>query len=547
MINITYIILAHDSPNRLIRLINTLKSVNANFVVHVDKSIPVEDFLVAFDSDKQVVILKERCFSHWGSFGLVQATLNAMAYVVNHISIADRIILLSGSDYPIKSVEEIESYFDKNRESIFIEYFKIPYEKWYAKGVDRFPNFCEINETMSIYGGSQWWSFPIKVARFILNFLAHNPDYLEYFKVVTIPDESFFQTLLHNCGEDFVGKSLVCDNLRLIKWDPPYLHPRTLGLKDFLLIQQSHAMFARKFDENIDKDVLDLIDKDILYSEGKYISNPVSYDLDPVNQVVLFLTNKSDTEIIEQFNKLKRETGDHASVKMLYHRSLNETIPDALSDDEIFVFTDDILNELGYEPFIGSKLDGSNHFPLIKFFRQYPNYDFYWYVEDDIRCLQGWNTFFSYFLINRVSSDFIASHVRDFEDEPEWYWWKSLRIEDRQPNIDFIRSFNPIFRISRSALNFIDKCHARGYSGHFEVLLPSLLKSGGFKFAEFGGEGKYVLPGCQNFFYRAAYAESSGSMRTGSLRYRPVIEENEMWEPLLYHPVKLQTVKKANS
>lgn len=57
--------------------------------------------------------------------------------------------------------------------------------------------------------------------------------------------------------------------------------------------------------------------------------------------------------------------------------------------ENLFVFTSDVLNELGYTPIEKGKLvPGSNHFPLLKFFKENQCYDYYWLVEDDVRFLE---------------------------------------------------------------------------------------------------------------------------------------------------------------
>lgn len=540
MINVTYLILAHDAASRLARLVNALRSKTSRFVIHIDKMTPVDDFLTRFAEDEQVKIIEDRCDSRWGSFGLVQATLNGMAFIVEHQPQTDRVVLLSGKDYPIKAVQDIEAFFAGNRDSIFIDYFTIPYKKWFNNGENRFPNFRAVDAIMKIYGGSQWWSFPLKVTRFILDFLDYNPDLLTYYKTVTIPDESIFQTLLHNCGEAFIEDHIVCDSLRIVKWDPPYNHPRTLTIKDRNLIMESDCLFARKFDGIDDGGILDLIDREILktvYLDDQ-VNNVMTHPEKSVKQAITFLTNKTGKTVTEVFRNLEKQVGARGTVKMFCHGAADTKEGGYPAGPEVFSFSDDIYKELGYRSLMESEMTGSNHFPLIKFFRENPEYDFYWYIEDDVRCLQGWGSFFAYFLENEISTDFLSCHIRDFEEEPGWYWWTSLNPQRDPGAMDLVRSFNPVFRISRSALAFIDESHLRGCSGHYEVLLPSLLKSAGFSIAEFGGKGKYVLPGCENFFYQAADADQSGSMTTGSMRYRPVIAGIEMTSPLIYHPVK---------
>ncbi|MBE5320740.1 DUF3405 domain-containing protein [Pedobacter sp. MR2016-19] len=539
MILISYLILAHENPKQLSRLIKALRSDNCNFVVHIDARIAIDGFASYFENDAQVFFLQNREESQWGSFGLVDATLSGMKFIQKNSPETSRVVLLSGSDYPLKSVRHIERFLEANPKKIFIDYFTIPHSKWNNGGKSRFPNFEIIQENMKLYGGSQWWSFPYEVMEFVLSFLAFNPEFISYFKLVTIPDESFFQTLLFACEEPFIVDNLVNNSLRLIKWDYPFNHPRILTCKDEAIIKRSKHLFARKFKPGISDSILSFLDKNTVRSGAEDVSDSeIKSGATVVNQVVAFLTNKNDIRILGEYNRLKTQITGLSDITMLYHKGQDKPLDSELLNIAPYVFSDEIYEGLGYQTMRHAELDGSNHFPLIKFFRDFPEYDFYWYVEDDVRFLGGWDVFFSYFLNNGIDDDFLSSHIRDYEDEPDWYWWSSLKNEQSGIEKEYIRSFNPIFRISRSALAYIDQCHSEGWSGHFEVLLPTLLKSAGFSISEFGGEGKYVLPGCKNFFYTASQPDNYGGMLRGSMRYRPFITEGEMTEPLIYHPVK---------
>jgi hypothetical protein len=543
MIIISYLILAHENPLQLWQLIRALRNDNCRFVVHIDARIALDSFTSYFENDVQVFFLKNRAESQWGSFELVDATLSGMKFIQKYLPETNRVVLMSGNDYPLKPVKYIEKYFEANPNKIFIEYFAIPHSKWNNGGKSRFPNFEIIQEMIKLYGGSQWWSFPSEVVEFVLTFLALNPEFISYFKLVRIPDESFFQTLLFASEEPFIIDNLVNSSIRLIQWDYPFLHPRILTSNDEDLIKGSKHLFARKFKPDTSHSILSFIDKNMIRSHAADFSDSeMELGKPAVNQVVAFLTNKNDIRILSEYNRLKTQITGLSAITMLYHKAQNKSLNNELLDIVPYTFSDEIFEELGYRTLQHSELDGSNHFPLIKFFRDFPEYDYYWYVEDDVRFLGGWDAFFSYFLNNGINDDFLSSHIRDYEDEPNWYWWNSLKNDEGAVVKDLIRSFNPIFRISRSALEYIDQCHTDGWSGHFEVLLPTLLKSAGFSIAEFGGEGKYVLPGCKNSFYTASQPDKYGGMLKGSMRYRPFITEEEMTEALIYHPVKFSNI-----
>jgi len=263
---ITYLILVHKDPKHLSNLVHSLKSDNSQFVIHVDKTEELEHFKAYLHSSDlhHVHFVLERFMTFWGSFELVQATLSALKYIRKHLSSTKRIVLLSGQDYPIKNNIYIESYLLANPNTIFLDYWKVPLSKWINGGKFRFPHFERVNEALKIYAGSQWMSFPYDTINLIFDFLEENPDFITYFRAVMIPDESFFQTLLLNCEMPSVLHNIRKQNLHLIEWDFPYMHPRLLGETDFNSIKKSKYLFARKFASTESSELLARIDSDLL-------------------------------------------------------------------------------------------------------------------------------------------------------------------------------------------------------------------------------------------------------------------------------------------
>jgi hypothetical protein len=86
-------------------------------------------------------------------------------------------------------------------------------------------------------------------------------------------------------------------------------------------------------------------------------------------------------------------------------------------------------------------------------------------------------------------------------------------------------SFNPIYRISNSAMNYIDLCLRRGYVGHHEVLFATLLTWAGFKLADFGNKDNHLTP-------------VLCCCSLSSMRWKPIFFDIGNSANLLYHPVK---------
>jgi len=542
--NLTYIILAHNDPKHLARLISALSAENVNFVIHIDIRAQLSDFTIHLNElDMQrITFIKKRCISDWGSFEIIQATLNSLRFVYNKLPSTDRVILMSGHDYPIKSNRYIFSYLKANPLAIYLNYNKIPYNKWNIGGKARFPYYEKINEIMPIYTGSQWFSIPNYALKIIFDFLKLNPNFIQYYRTVAIPDESFFQTLFLNCGEKIIEDNLVNRNLHLIKWDYPYLHPRELQDKHFKLLKRTRFLFARKFSAQIPSQILDRIDIELLSHRKNY-----DFPLDeiPIRDVketvaVLFLTNKNDKITLQAYNDMKREAPESHDVFLLYHQA-RKKISKSIAFHNPLLFDNAVLTSIGFKGINNKLVPGSNHFPLFQFYDSNPNYTYYWYVEDDVRFNGPWGIFFESFSKNNIDADFLSCHIRRYQEEPNWHWWESLKHSsgERIPLNSRIRSFNPIFRISNRAIAYLKAAYRSGWSGHHEVSIASLLIAAGFSVYDLGSEGDFILPKPSRKYYQSALPDINGDLKNGSVRFRPFVGPNEMQEELLYHPIKV--------
>lgn len=249
-----------------------------------------------------------------------------------------------------------------------------------------------------------------------------------------------------------------------------------------------------------------------------------------MKQAVLYLTTKSNEWTLSSFHALEQSLQGMADVYFAYHQQ-GDVLPVSLQNIEnLFVFTSDVLNELGYTPIEKGKLvPGSNHFPLLKFFKENQCYDYYWLVEDDVRFSGDWKDFFDSFASS--TSDFLSSVIETKAENPNRYWWTSLKVGNEViAEEKLLKSFNPIYRLSSQALVCIDAHLRIGWMGHYEVLLPTLLYNKGFLLEDFGGEGTFVRPENNAKFYDDT-----------SMRIAPVLPDDR--KNYLFHPVKEEKVR----
>jgi len=287
-----YLILAHNNPSQLLKLLSRLKDANSWFFLHIDIKSPIEKFQAILENTNFNLVLVERENGKWGGLGIVKATLNGLNKICNHEVKFDYIHLLSGNDYPIVSNKVIDDFLGAHKDKIFIEYFPMPVKKWNKGGMTRLQwyNFIRIQYynswkwyTLMIvnkliaaislfrrkfpsylkpFGGSQWWSITLPAAEYILQFVKQHPDYLRYHRQTLLPDEIFFQTILANATEEWLKNNLVNDNLRHILWSKPGAtkFPLFLTMDDYEDIISSGKLWARKFDMNTDTSIFDALD-----------------------------------------------------------------------------------------------------------------------------------------------------------------------------------------------------------------------------------------------------------------------------------------------
>ena len=253
------------------------------------------------------------------------------------------------------------------------------------------------------------------------------------------------------------------------------------------------------------------------------------------NQVFLYLTQKTTSSLIEPFRKLTHEVEEFGEVFLLYHHKL-DYVPEIIQNEKHFPFTNEVLYQYNYFPIGFSLVPGNNHFPLLKFYQEYPDYDYYWCIEDDVRFSGDWGYLFSNF--NNISADFISSHIQRAPLVPNWPMWDTLANPYKViPFEDRIRSFNPIYRISKEALEFVIKALQSKWCGHHEVLFPTLIYHADMEIMDFGGRGEFVPLGFESKFYTEDN-DDPYLVLEGTMRWRPEFINVGDLENKIYHPIK---------
>ena len=94
----------------------------------------------------------------------------------------------------------------------------------------------------------------------ILRLAKRHKNFARHYKPVRLADESYFQTLLVN----FSSLKLKNQTMHYIDWSRGGPNPKTLTVDDLEPMLASGRHFARKFDDQIDSNVLDELDRRVL-------------------------------------------------------------------------------------------------------------------------------------------------------------------------------------------------------------------------------------------------------------------------------------------
>lgn len=290
-----YLILAHKYPGQLDRLIEALDDECSFFFVHIDKSSDIEEFEGLKKYGEKLEFL-QREKAGWATYGLVQAILHGLQAARDSDHVFSHIILLSGQDYPIKSNEYITKFAEEHADKNFIEYHRLPdHDKWqphgglyrvnkYFMGFTAWQKLCsrslnflggqlsflqrKMYENMVPYAGSMWWILNMSAVDYILDFIKEHPGYIAFHQYTFAVDEVFFHTILLNARDKEFTRNIVNSNMRFIKWkDHTSSHPELISEESLPELEHSDALFARKFEERKNIDILDKIDRHRMSTE----------------------------------------------------------------------------------------------------------------------------------------------------------------------------------------------------------------------------------------------------------------------------------------
>jgi hypothetical protein len=300
---IAYLMLVHTHARLLKRAIRTLSTQDCDFFIHIDAKANIEEFSGV--RGENVFFSEDRIPVSWGEFSLVESTLLLTRQALDRPESYDYFVLLSGSDYPLRSGRYIRKFLEDNRGLEFMNLVKMPAPGFPLSKINklRYPSdkpvrrfamralakmdlaerdFRKSLMGLEPYAGSQWWALSRDAARHIMEYAKANPHVEEYFRNTFTSDEMFFHTILGNSA----FQPRIRRNLVYADWSASLgEHPATLNdehvkyfeSREIVWIEDEwgsgEMLFARKFSED-NLDLLDRVDAMIRRKEKYYPRSP---------------------------------------------------------------------------------------------------------------------------------------------------------------------------------------------------------------------------------------------------------------------------------
>ena len=281
-----FLILYHKDSSQLIRLLQTLDDERNDIYIHADKKTldyPQDKLKNAVKNAN--VYFTKRIRVTWSGYSIVKATLILLREATNNGEYA-YYHLLSGQDLPIKSQDYIHDFCQNNANREFVRtdhsiaanpkrQYNLMYYLFFQELVRRngsFSNLFARAEKVSLsiqkrlkvnrirgkesllYSSSQWFSITHDFAKYILQ---QKKWIARQFRWTNFSDEVFVQSILMNSHY----RSSVHPDMRLIDWKrrETRSHPHIYRKEDYEMLRDSDCLFARKFDETVDAEIIDRV------------------------------------------------------------------------------------------------------------------------------------------------------------------------------------------------------------------------------------------------------------------------------------------------
>lgn len=278
MKEVAILIMAHKNQAQLELLIENLLN-NFALYIHIDTKSTID--ISQLKSMYPTVNFYSEYNINWSGFNQIQCPLYLFRKA--HQQKHRYYILISAQDLPIVSNEKIIESLS-NGECSYVVSDKLPLPQWkFNGGFDRVQLYWESDITgnslyanlrrriighirkrqrmynwrrplysnMEYYGGSNWVILKADAMSYLINFIDKHPRYIKSFRYSYCADELWVQTILATSDCNIKN-----EHFTYLNWQKGPEYPRTLRSDDYIDIISSPCLFARKFDIEVDSEII---------------------------------------------------------------------------------------------------------------------------------------------------------------------------------------------------------------------------------------------------------------------------------------------------
>ena len=303
LVRVCYHVQSHTLPAQLVRLVRTLRTSSPTSLVVVSHSETGPDLdLGELAADPAVIV--RRVPNGYGDFSHIDRWLEVVDLLAERGEDYDWLCNLSGQDYPLVPLGQAEQELADGGADGYLQYFTaFGGPKWpRSKSVSRYAfgyvrvslppraqrllrPLAAVNKVQPLvrfnpaygalgvrrrrlpfperdwYGGSFFCSLSRDCATYLRDWVRERPAEVRYLRRVLAPEEVFFQTVLLAAGRF----TLANDSKRYFDFrGSKGNHPKVLRVSDLPRMTSRGAHFARKVDERVDPELLDVLDERVL-------------------------------------------------------------------------------------------------------------------------------------------------------------------------------------------------------------------------------------------------------------------------------------------
>ncbi len=234
---IAYLISAYTEPEQLGNLVKALDVKEVEFFIHIDAKVDINPFLLQCPRKENIHFLEKRERVCWGGFSQVRAIMKMTKSALDTGIKFERLVSMTGTDYPVMSNAEIVSFFRENKSKEIIcakdrsheqgtylyyvnDYANIQnlivklYKRILHEAERRFniqkKHPPKINKQyVNVYSGSDYWALTRECAQYVYHMYENEQKYNRWMSTVHIPSEKYVQTIL--CNSAYKEKCMLFD------------------------------------------------------------------------------------------------------------------------------------------------------------------------------------------------------------------------------------------------------------------------------------------------------------------------------------------------